>query len=103
MQRAPDTMTHKFAYSREVVRLSIRLNCSANVAQAILRTSLLNAKLHAAPGDIQQFLRSAINISNRVGRTGITNPAFIQYTDIDANNIAILQFLLLTRDTMTDD
>src|SRR5579884_2664931 len=103
VQRAPDAVAYELTHSREAVRFRIGLNSSADITQAILRAGLFNAEFHAATSNIQQFLRCAIYSANGVCRTRIADPALIQHADIDADDIALLQLLLLTWDAMTND
>src|SRR5579884_610948 len=103
VQRMTNAMSDKLAYRGEAVGFGIVLNGRADVTKSLPGACLFNTQFHAALRHVHQMLRFGVKVADREGDAGVTNPAFVEDADVDADDISLFEQLLGTGNAVTDD
>src|SRR6185437_330831 len=83
--------------------LGILLNGRADIADAPARLRRRNTKLQAVLGRGEQALCLLIRVADGEGDAGIADPAAIDDADVDADDIAVFEYLVCAGDAVADN
>src|SRR5205823_5724809 len=98
VELAADAVPHEVAHDRVAVRLDNVLHRLADVRDAPPRPALGDRALERPLRDLHELLRLVAHLPDRDRARRVSNIPFVDDAEVEADDVALLQHLLLRRD-----
>ena len=102
VEHLPDAVPAVFAHHREALGFRQLLDGVADIAQAHAGPNHLDAGQHALAGGVDQTLGEHRRLTHVVHFAGVAVPAVLDDGDVDIEDVAFLEHLLLVGDPVAD-
>ena len=102
MEQAAEAMAAEIAHHAHVLRFDVSLDRRADIAGGAARLDRGDAAHHRIVSDFDQAFGAARDFADRVHAAGIAVPAIEDHGDVDIDDVAFAQRLLV-RDAVADD
>src|SRR5579864_2955390 len=102
VEQASDAVTAKVTNDTVPVRLGMALNRVCDIAQMIAGLRLLDAECQTFIGDVDKLARFQTHIANQVHPARVSVPAIEDRSDVDVDDVALLEWAI-AGDSVADD